>query len=277
MANRRMFSMDVIDTDKFLDMPVTTQALYFHLGMRADDDGFISAPKKITKIVNCTTDDLKILISKGYVIPFENGVIVLTHWKKNNYIQSDRYRKTQYSLEASQLTLKDGIYSADTECIHMVSEADTQVRLGKDRLGKDRLGKDSKKNICPEPKSTTPDPSGILLSLVDKTEYDVPLSKIEQWEKAFPAVDVKQELHKMAAWLDANPTRRKTRKGVCRFINSWLSKEQDRGGVYRNGGRQQDTEEEQRRKKQEEETFKFYDDLYSRYPDREPSPDDPFQ
>lgn len=272
MANRRMFSMDVIDTDKFLDMPVTTQALYFHLGMRADDDGFISAPKKITKIVNCTTDDLKILISKGYVIPFENGVIVLTHWKKNNYIQSDRYRKTQYSLEASQLTLKDGIYSADTGCIHMVSEADTQVRLGKDRLGKD-----NKKNICPEPKSTAPDPSGILLSLVDKTKYDVPLSKIEQWEKAFPAVDVKQELHKMAAWLDANPTRQKTRKGVCRFINSWLSKEQDRGGVYRNGSRQQDTEAEQRRKKQEEESFKFYDDLYSRYPVSEPSPDDPFQ
>lgn len=82
MASKRMFSIDVIDTDKFLDMPVSTQALYFHFGMRADDDGFVSSPKKIAKIANCTNDDLRILISKGYVIPFDSGVIVITDWKK---------------------------------------------------------------------------------------------------------------------------------------------------------------------------------------------------
>ena len=134
-----------------------------------------------------------------------------------------------------------------------------------------------KKNICPEPDKLTPDPSGILMPLVDKTDYDVPLSKIAQWEKTFPAVDVKQELLKMVSWLNENPARRKTRRGIGRFIHNWLSKEQDRGGVYRNGSRQQDTEEEQRRKKQEEETLKFYDELYSKYPAREPTPDDPFQ
>lgn len=72
MANKRMFSIDVVDTDKFLDMPVSTQALYFHFGMRADDDGFVSSPKKIVKIANCTNDDLRVLISKGYIIPFES-------------------------------------------------------------------------------------------------------------------------------------------------------------------------------------------------------------
>lgn len=131
--------MDVIDTDKFLEMPVTTQALYFHLGMRADDDGFVAAPKKITRIVNCSTDDLKLLASKGYIIPFESGVVVLTHWKKNNYIQSDRYRKTQFIQEREQLCLIDNIYSMDTDCIQDVPIMETQDRLGKDRLGKDRL------------------------------------------------------------------------------------------------------------------------------------------
>lgn len=92
MAAKRMFSIDVVDTDKFLDMPVSTQALYFHFGMRADDDGFVASPRKIVKIANCTNDDLKVLISKGYVIPFQSGVIVITDWKTNNFIRSDRYK-----------------------------------------------------------------------------------------------------------------------------------------------------------------------------------------
>lgn len=93
--------------------------------------------------------------------------------------------------------------------------------------------------ICPEPERPLQGPSGILLSLVDKTEYDVPLSKIEKWESAYPAVDVKQELHRMAAWLDSNPQRRKTRRGIDRFINSWLAREQDKGRAYNPSDRQQ--------------------------------------
>ncbi len=89
MANRRMFSLNVINTDNFLEMPSSAQCLYFHLGMRADDDGFVSSPKMIAKIANCSTDDLKILATKGYIIPFENGVIVITHWKQSNSIPKD--------------------------------------------------------------------------------------------------------------------------------------------------------------------------------------------
>lgn len=83
--------------------------------------------------------------------------------------------------------------------------------------------------MCPE---QAPDRSGILLPLVDKSEYDVPTSKIERWREAYPAVDVEQELQRMIAWLEANPTRKRTRTGIERFIVSWLGRSQDRGGRY---------------------------------------------
>lgn len=129
MANRRMFSLDVIDTDKFLDMPATSQNLYFHLGLRADDDGFVSSPKKITKLVNCGSDDLNVLISRGFVIPFDDGIMVITHWKQNNYIQADRYKRTLYQEQLSQLIVNNGVYALDTERIHDVSKMEAQVSI----------------------------------------------------------------------------------------------------------------------------------------------------
>ena len=112
MANRRMFSLDVVDTDSFLDMPLTAQVLYFHLGMRADDDGFISNPKRVQRMVGCNDDDLKLLLAKGFIIPFESGVCVIRHWKVHNYIRSDRYKKTAYRSEMERLlVLENGEYS----------------------------------------------------------------------------------------------------------------------------------------------------------------------
>lgn len=124
-----MFSLDVIDTDKFLDMPATSQNLYFHLGLRADDDGFVSSPKKITKLVNCGSDDLNVLISRGFVIPFDDGIMVITHWKQNNYIQADRYKRTLYQEQLSQLTVNNGVYELDTGCIYDVSKMEAQVSI----------------------------------------------------------------------------------------------------------------------------------------------------
>ncbi|WP_024295639.1 hypothetical protein [Lacrimispora indolis] len=132
MANRRMFSLDVVDTDNFLEMSATAQNLYFHLGMRADDDGFVSSPKKIAKVVNCGEDDLRLLVMKGYIQPFESGVIVIRHWGQNNYIQKDRYKSTIYIKEREILRVDNGIYSLDTDCIQDVSKMEAQVRLGKD-------------------------------------------------------------------------------------------------------------------------------------------------
>ena len=114
MANKRMFSLSVIDTDKFLDMPVSSQLLYFHLGMRADDDGFVSSPKRIARTTNCGDDDLKILATKGYIIPFESGVVVIRHWKQNNQLRSDRYRETVCKNEKATLSIIDNIYIEST-------------------------------------------------------------------------------------------------------------------------------------------------------------------
>lgn len=226
MAKRRMFSLDIVDTDKFLEMPATTQALYFHLGMRADDDGFISSPKKVTKIVNCSDDDLKILISKGYVIPFESGVVIIRHWQQNNYVRNDRYIQTIYTDELSQLTLNNGSY--DIISPSGIPNDIPTVATGKDRLGKDSIGYIN--TISSELDKPTLNPNGILLPLNDKSLYEVPQENIDTWVAAYPAVDVMQELQKMRAWLESNPTRRKTKRGINRFINSWLAKEQDRGG-----------------------------------------------
>lgn len=137
-----MFSLDVIDTDMFLDMSVGSQNLYFHLAMRADDDGFVSSPKKIIKITNATQNDYDILIAKQFVIPFETGVCVIKHWKLHNLIQKDRYKKTIYSEEMAIVSQDDnGVYNMYPECIQDVSKLEPQVRLGKVSQGKVSQGK----------------------------------------------------------------------------------------------------------------------------------------
>ena len=135
-----MFSKKVTDTDVFLDMPLSTQALYFHLNMHADDDGFIDNTKTIQRMIGSSDDDRKLLVAKQFLLPFENGLVVIKDWRVHNYIQGDRYHKTQYINEKSQLIVEEN--NMYTKSIQDVSNMDTQVRLGKDRLGKDRLGKD---------------------------------------------------------------------------------------------------------------------------------------
>ena len=142
MARRRMFSLDVVDTDKFLDMPSSTQALYFHLGMRADDDGFISSPKRITKTVNCSEDDLKLLIAKRYLIPFESGVVVISDWKINNWIRSDRKQSTRYKYEKSLLDINNYAYVLTTKKQPSVNQVSTECHT-QDSIGKDSIGKES--------------------------------------------------------------------------------------------------------------------------------------
>ena len=251
MANRRMFSKDVVETDKFLNMPLTSQALYFHLGMEADDDGFVASPKKVQRSIGCSEGDLQILASRGFIIPFESGIVVLVHWKQNNYIQADRYRKTVHKEEAALLQNDNYVYRLDP-----------QDSIGKDRVGKDsiELDKDNidKDNIyvCselspvskmdtektePEKVETVevePVPSGYKIILLDKSFYEIPLEKLNFWKESYPAVDVEQEIRNMEAWADANPTRRKTRNGVVRFITNWLKREQDKGGSYQRGSSQ---------------------------------------
>ena len=185
MANKRMFSLDVVDTDKFLDMPASTQCLYFHLGMRADDEGFVSSPKKIAKLANCAEDDLRVLASKGYIIPFESGIIVITDWNVNNSIRLDRKHDTRFKEERSKIMIRDNVYSLTTNCQaddnQLTDKCHTEVSIG---LDKNRLDKNSIEinTICSEPE-TDSELSGIRLPLNDKSFYDVPLEM--RWSSFF--------------------------------------------------------------------------------------------
>ena len=137
MAQRRMFSKKITDSDKFLDLPLTAQALYFHLNMHADDDGFVDNIKTIKRMIGASDGDLRILMEQAFVLPFESGVIVIKDWKIHNYIPKDRYQKTVHTTEFSRLTLEEN--KSYTECIQNVYNLDTQVRIDKDRIGKDKL------------------------------------------------------------------------------------------------------------------------------------------
>ena len=134
MAERRMFAKRIIDSDAFLDMPLSTQSLYFHLSMRADDEGFINNPKRIQRMIGASDDDCKLLIAKGFILVFETGVIVIKHWKIHNYIQKDRFKPTICSEEKKEIvTEEDGTY---TQCTRNGYDSDTQVRIGKVSIGK---------------------------------------------------------------------------------------------------------------------------------------------
>ena len=167
MAERRMFSKTIVDSDLFLNMPATSQLLYFHLALRADDDGFINNPKSLTRMCGCHDDDMNMLITRGFIIPFpETGVVVVTHWNIHNTIRKDMYRATTYTEEKALLgSDENGSYILRDEpvtnslrtCNEPVTEPSPKDRLGKDRLGKDRLGKvidyeavkDSFNRLCP--------------------------------------------------------------------------------------------------------------------------------
>ena len=148
MAERRMFAKTIVDSDMFIDMPMSARLLYYDLAMRADDDGFVNSPKKIMRFVGASMDDMNVLIAKQFIIPFESGVVVIKHWRIHNYIRKDTYKETPYKDEKALLYLdKNNGYRLENECPstnrqRTVNEPSTQVRLGKDRLGKDRLGKD---------------------------------------------------------------------------------------------------------------------------------------
>jgi hypothetical protein len=137
MAEKRMFAKSIIDSDLFLDMPMSAQNLYFHLSIRADDEGFVSNPKRVQRMLGIGDDDVKILLAKEFLILFESGVVVVTHWKIHNYIQNDRFKPSNYVEEREQLYIKNNkIYTLDTTCIHYVSSLDTQIRLEKIRKDK---------------------------------------------------------------------------------------------------------------------------------------------
>lgn len=154
MAEKRMFTKKITESDAFLDMPLSAQCLYFHLNMCADDDGFVNAPKKIQRLIGAKDDDLKILIMKSFLLMFEHGVVVIKHWRMHNTIRQDRYHPTDYQEEFKSLGLKsNGSYSLKvngnqmaTECIPS-DTSDISLDTDIDLDNKEEIGKEESKSF----------------------------------------------------------------------------------------------------------------------------------
>ena len=148
MAQRRMFSKTITNNDNFIEMPDSSQNLYFHLSMNADDDGFVDNWKSIMRMTGHKEDDLKILIAKQFIIPFDSGIIVIKHWKIHNYLRSDRYKETIYLEEKEKLQIdKNGVYQ-EKEAIGIPTGIPL-VDAGKDSIGKDSIVKEKIKKFTP--------------------------------------------------------------------------------------------------------------------------------
>ena len=210
MAERRMFAKTIVLSDAFLDMPLSARCLYFTLGMLADDDGFINSPRSIMRQCGASDDDMRILLARKFVLAFESGIIVIKHWRINNYLQKDRYNETKYLDEKKQLEIdKNGSYHKSMY---------TQSVYTQDRLGKDSIGKNSIEDRAPlEP-----------VPLNDGTDWLPTLTEYEEYKRLYASVNVANEFKKIRAWCLSNPTKRKTKNGVKRFVNAWLAREQDK-------------------------------------------------
>lgn len=146
MAERRMFTMKIVDSDPFLDMPMSTQCLYFHLNMRADDDGFVNNSKRIQRMIGASEDDLKLLLAKRFILGFENGVVVIKHWRMHNLLRKDRHTPTQYIEERDTLAINEnGAYTEKPiiEAVATTWQPNGNQVATEDSIGEDRLGKES--------------------------------------------------------------------------------------------------------------------------------------
>jgi len=193
MAQRRMFSMAVVDTDFFLEMPVSAQLLYFHLGMRADDDGFVSSPKRIMRSVGCAEDDLRLLIAKNFVIPFDSGVCVITDWRLNNLIRKDRYAPSIYITEKS-------VISVLSSSRYTIGQPNDNQRLPQWSIGE--VSKEEDK--CPhEGTSSSSSAVGFFLQNINPSASQLSLDEIQGFTKVLPEALV---THAMQKALDEKKT-----------------------------------------------------------------------
>lgn len=192
MAKKRMFALSVIDTDLFLEMPSSAQNLYFHLGVRADDDGFVGNPKKISRLIGASEDDIRILIAKKFVIPFETGVIVIKHWKLNNYLRKDRYEETIYKDEKSMLKEdENGVYSLISEIegklgTPLVDQNETIGLPSIDKVSIDKNSIKENKEKKKEPKSKFGEYGNVLLTQNEHTKLQKDFSN---WEELIKFLD----------------------------------------------------------------------------------------
>ena len=206
MAQKRMFSLSVVDTDQFLDMPISSRLLYYELGMRADDDGFVDNFKKILLFTGLKEDDLKVLIAKQYVLPFDSGVIVIRHWRMNNYLRNDRHKSTQYQEELKKLSVDDNlVYQMDTTGIPPGIPSIDKNRLDKNSIDNNRTFKkptlDEVKEYCLERKN------GInpqhFIDFYESKGWMVGKNKMKDWKACIRTWE-KRNNNTLPTWFDKN-------------------------------------------------------------------------
>ena len=213
MAERRMFTMKVVDSDAFLDMPMSSQALYFHLNMRADDDGFVDNPKKIIRMMGASEDDLKLLIAKRFILCFENGIIVIKHWRMHNLLRKDRYNPTQYIEQKEMLTVKDNGAYTEKPCGNHL--ATTWQPNGNHLAPQDSIVKYSevKNNIIEPPKETRHKYGAYNNVLLSDTD-------LEKLKAEFP--DYEERIERLSEYIASTG---KSYKNHLATIRSWARKD----------------------------------------------------
>ena len=246
MAQKRMFSKDIISSDVFISMPLSSQALYFHLCMNADDEGFVDNPNAIIRLVGANNDDIKILLSKRYVLAFESGVIVIKHWYLHNWIRQDRLKPTNYQEEKQQLMLKEnGAYTElkkdvsqlSDKCQSNVSQLTDKCQrsidkysIDKSRIDKNRVEENNTISATSETE-VAPTPTKYVFDCKPSksnknTKWVLSQKDLEFYQETYPNINLDQEFRKMKIWLTNNNL--KTYSGMGRFIANWLARTNDR-------------------------------------------------
>lgn len=238
MANRRMFNKNLIDSDMFLDLPLSAQALYFHLAMRADDDGFIDNANRIQRMIGSNKDDLNILIAKSFILVFsETGVIVVKHWRMHNYIQKDRYHETNHKQEKRMLetnengayefrkndSLQDG-YRMDTECIPSIGKSKDSIDKSNNNILPEQSGQQKQENDNENSTQLYQGAREYHMPLKNGDDYVVTENDVKEFERLYPGIDIDAQMRKIIAWLKSNNQKRKTKRGMPRFLNGWISR-----------------------------------------------------
>ena len=228
MAEKRMFTQKIIDSDAFLDMPLSTQALYFHLNMRADDDGFINNPKRIQRTIGASEDDLKLLIAKRFLICFENGVIVIKHWRMHNTLRKDRYNPTVYQEQYALLEVKDNNAYTEKPVNQLATtwqpdgnHLEPQYSIDKNSIDKRSIVEDS----IPESDDSEPSPKPSKKPVKHKYgEYNNVLLTDEELDKLkaeYP--DWEERIERLSSYVASTG---KTYKSHYATIRNWARKDQ---------------------------------------------------
>lgn len=232
MAEKRMFTQKIIDSDAFLDMPLSTQALYFHLNMRADDDGFINNPKRIQRTIGASEDDLKLLIAKRFVICFENGVIVIKHWRMHNTLRKDRYNPTHYQEQLAMLEVKGNNAYTEKECGNHLATTwqpsgnhlEPQYSIDKYSIDKSSLVEESMPD-SDEPEPPAPDKKPVKHKYGEYQNVLLTDDELQKLKTEYS--DYKQRIENLSSYVASTGKRYKSHYAT---IRNWARKDAEKPG-----------------------------------------------